>query len=628
MMKRLTTFVLLTSFLFLFGCDGNHSQPDSNQQTVVVNNLTFPETADELKQQTETILLELEQDIALIESEAFPSFATTISPLNDLLCLLSDTMNINELLFLTSPDKELRDAGLDGFLQFQAKETEIYQNQALFQAVELIATTVPLSDPGELALVANIKHKFIRHGAALDESQRIIFAQQDNRIDVLCSQFQSNVYTESAEWIKENNPPILEEIVQLRTRIANLLGYDSHADLKFTTRMVGSTAQAFNFLNNLSNQIEDAANTELAPLLELKREETSDPEALINASELGYYKKLLSLTLTQDLPTFQPIFTMDAALNGLFDLCENLLTIRIIEQQPELNNIWQQDVKYYLVKDASSGMDLGSFYLDLYPRDDKYNWYATAPLIRGNTYADGHQQLPIAAIIGNFNPAAQLSHREVEILFHEFGHLLHMLLYETNYGLLASSEVPMDFIEVPSTLLQHAASDADVLTAMATNEENVSFEVLRSQIQQFLSTDTKLSPLATQNTIAKSIYDLELHSQFTAGESINVVELGNEIAREYFLPYPDGSAWASSFTYVVAGYDVNYYGYLWSEAIVADLVSVFNDSVEGFYDADIGLKLRQEIFAPGASRDVNESVRQFLDRDWNIDAYMQMIDEL
>lgn len=693
MIKKLTTILFFTSCLFLFGCDSNHSQPESNQELVVVNNLTFPNTAAELNQQTETVLIELTQDIASIESNPSPSFSTTIVPLNDLRCRLSDAIDIAQILFLTSPVEELRDAGLDSLLQFEDIGTVIYQNQALFQAVEWVATNSPLISGEQHSLLKILKTKFVQNGAQLNDADRTLFAKQDSRIKLLCRQFESNVYSTSDQTIsfsaeqlqgvpeefleqfcqdadgnylmivnsynhyilittyaeletsrktafsashevgKEYNPQLLEEIVQLRTKNANLLGFDSHADFKLSTRMVGSTADALEFLTHLSDITAEPFSAELNQLQQLKREHTANPEAIINNWDINYYQQLRdSVTLTAE-PLFTPTFTMADSLHGLFNLCETIFTIQIVEQQPEQNAIWQQDVQYYLVEDGSSGQVLGSFYLDLYPRDNKYSWFATTTLVRGNTYADNTRQLPAAAIICNFPQAtpdqlAPLSREDVEILFHEFGHLLHFILYQGSYGYLGGFDVPLDFVEVPSTLLQQATSDPDVLLTMTTNDQKVSPDVLRKKIEDYLISKPTISPTQIRYKLAKSLFDLTLHNNFSSEDSIDTVELDRQIMRDEYLPYPEGSAFSTRFTHLVAGYDSGFYGYLWSASIVADLVSVFNDSADGFYDPAIGLKLRQEIFAPGASRDVNESVRQFLGRDWNTDAYMQKIDEL
>lgn len=691
MMKQLATLLTISCCLFIFGCDGNHSQPDSNQEIVVVNNLTFPETAAELNQQTETVLRELKQDIANIESNPSPSFATTIVALNDLLCRLSDAVDINQLLYLTSPEEELRDAGLNGLLQFEEMGTEIYQNQDIFQKVEQVVTNRPQLTGAEQALLDTIKTKFLQNGTELNEADRILFAQQDSRIKLLCRQFESNVFfTEQSvpftleqlqgvpesyleqfdqdldgnylmmvnsynhyttvvtyaelessrkrafsaynEVGNEENPLLLEEIVQLRTKNANLLGFDSHADFTLASRMVGSSAKAIDFLNNVSDITEEPFNAELVQLQQLKREHTSNPEAIINSWDILYYKQRNSSGLVEQSP-FTPTFTMEDSLQGLFELCENLFTIQIEVQQPAQNAIWQQDVQYYLVKDSSNGQILGSFYLDLYPRTAKYTWFATGSMLHGNSYADTPRQLPAAVIICNFPVAtadqpAPLSHQDVETLFHEFGHLLHFILYQGTYGYLSGFDVPRDFVEVPSTLLQQAASDADVLLTMVTNDQNFSPDMLHEKIEDYLVSQPTLSPTEIRGILVRSLFDLRLHNDFSATDSIDTVELETEILLDKYLPFPEGSAFSSRFTHIIAGYDSGYYGYLWSAAIVEDLVAVFNESTEGFYDADIGLKLRQEIFAPGASRDVNESVRQFLGRDWNSDAYMQKIDEL
>lgn len=682
MTKRFIPVLLFIMCLVIGGCGDNHSQSDNQQPERAVNTLSFASTTDEIQLETDQLLIELNQELTEILAVQIPTFNTFILPLNDLLYRYQTAHMRNTLLLSAAETAEVRDAAQQSNNRLGQWFNDVDENNGIAQTI----AQIPLPSTSEqITLVREVQSWF----TLVTETSAEV-NQLNGQINDLSLEFRYNLYNAVnrvivfspqemegvTEWLladferdtdgnylmlsynythliditfnaiheesrrkayaaylslgQESNPQILEEILRLRTQIAHLTGYESHAERILNSRMVKTPANALAFLEELGSVIEQPAQQELAQLLQLKIEETNNPDAILNYWDMSYYNnKLLRLTANDaPEPVQSPLFTIDSVLVGIFDLCEELFSLHIVPQQIPDNQNWHEDVRYYVVEDADSGQPLGSFYLDLYPRDGKYNHFALFPIELGNTVADGSlRHLPVVAMLGNFSASTAerpvyLQQGEIDIIFHEAGHLMHDILYAGKSGLLSGASTPIDFIEVPSTLLQKAAHDPEVLLRSCTNNQDgvdpFSFEMMQSYLEFIDISDAT----NTRIHIGFSLFDIELHSQTSETNMIDSVALGNETMANYYVPVPDESAWSASFSHLVAGYDATYYCYLWSDAIASDLVSIFQDSPQGFYDPAVGKRLREEVFAPGSSRDVNESVREFLGREWNFDAYL------
>jgi len=207
-----------------------------------------------------------------------------------------------------------------------------------------------------------------------------------------------------------------------------------------------------------------------------------------------------------------------------------------------------------------------------------------------------------------------LSHREVETLFHEFGHALHSLVTRARYAEFSGTSVPRDFVEAPSQMLENWVWDAGVLNRFAADYRDPS-----KKIDPALLARMKEAKLATSGTqyrrqIALALSDLTLHRAPRPGSPKDAQKIVNSVFGDVFIAPPEGTHFAAYWGHLT-GYDAGYYGYLWAEAIAADMANVFEQAPGGFLDAGVGRRLRDEVYAVGGAREAEESIRAFLERD-------------
>jgi len=239
-------------------------------------------------------------------------------------------------------------------------------------------------------------------------------------------------------------------------------------------------------------------------------------------------------------------------------------------------------------------------------------------LIDGKLLPDGKYQQPTVALVCNFpSPVlglpSLLSHSDVETLFHEFGHAMHSILTHASYVRFSGTSVPRDFVEAPSQMLENWVWDKKVLDSFASDYRDSS-----KKIPAEILAKLKEARLATEGTryrrqLAFGLMDLALHTEIHGTNAQDVLPLSNQELSHAFLPMVTNTAFVAYFGHII-GYGAGYYGYAWSDAIAADMATVFEKAPNGYFDQTAGMRLRKEIYEPGDSRDVNISIEKFLGR--------------
>ena len=233
------------------------------------------------------------------------------------------------------------------------------------------------------------------------------------------------------------------------------------------------------------------------------------------------------------------------------------------------------------------------------------------------------------ALVCNFSKPTSstpslLSHSDLETLFHEFGHAMHSILSTANRPSLSGTSVPWDFVEAPSQMLENWTWDKNVLDTFARHYKDKSKKFpadLLERMEQVRKANTGQSYMF-QLAIAE--IDMKLHS-LRKGQKVDALKLSNKIfERASGLPLIPGTASVARIGHLM-GYDAGYYGYLWAESISEDMAEVFRNSKYGFLDEEVGMKLRNEIYAPGDSRDINESIEKFLGRKRSIKPFLKKL---
>ena len=324
---------------------------------------------------------------------------------------------------------------------------------------------------------------------------------------------------------KEANVPLVNQILTLRNRIALRLGYKSWADYQAEVRMAKNAATAQRYIDDLVTGIQPKFAAELRVMQKMKAADTNDPNAKINVWDWRYYaNQLTKQKFTVDKEGLRAFFPLQQTLDGMFAIFERVLGLRFCEIKPPFK--WTDDLRLYVVSDAVSAAPLGLLYLDLLPREGKTSGGGESEIVNGRRLANGKYQAPVAAIILNFPPPGSdkpslLSHSEVEILFHEFGHALHCILTRAKYGRFAGTHVPVDFVEAPSQMLQNWVWDNKVLDTFAADYRDgtkIPGEIIQKMNEARLAT----AGLFYRRQFAFALLDLALHGPHPPDESVRL----------------------------------------------------------------------------------------------------------
>ncbi len=490
---------------------------------------------------------------------------------------------------------------------------------------EIVLTRAELEGvPSFLLDEKDIRHHDDRYTLQVAESWQYSMVMENARKE----ETREKMETASYNVAREKNLPLIRRIVELRNSLALELGYPSWSDYAIEVNMAGSASNAVAFVLRLRDGLQPRLERELAALQKLKAAETHDPKAVIHDWDWRYYSRLQEETnRLADAGDLGAYFPYDKTLQGMFAVYERIFGIVIRPARPPAK--WVDDLALYAALDAATGEPLGLFYLDMFPREGKYNYFQETPILEGKQLSDGRYQRPVACLICNFpapsgRQASLLSHDEVETLFHEFGHTMHSMLTRAKYGRFSGTSVPQDFVEAPSQMLENWVWDQRVLDTFAVHYEHPGQKIPPSLLKK-----VKISHSATlgayyRRQLAFALLDLGIHGPRRPGEAFDVVKVSNEALGRAFLPPPPDTAFIASFGHL-ADYDAGYYGYAWADAIAADMATVFENAPDGYLDTMAGRRLRDEVYSRGASRDVSESIEKFLGRPWSVEPFLKKI---
>ena len=413
------------------------------------------------------------------------------------------------------------------------------------------------------------------------------------------------------------NVPLLNRIVALRAQIATKLGYASWDDYQIEVKMAKDGGTATRFVEDLIHGTKPKFDSEIAEMRALKVAETHDPAAQIDFTDWRYYQnQLVKQKYTIDAEALRVYFPFEHVLRGMFAIYQSIFGLKF--EQLQAPYVWAEGVTMWGVTDAKSGEPMGLFYLDMFPREGKYNHFAEFPIQPGRLMPDGTYLRPTVALVCNFPPPSNgapslLNHQEVTTLFHEFGHCMHAILTRAHRGRFSGTSVPGDFVEAPSQMLENWTYDKAVLDTFAADYRDPSKKVPAEVLGRLQEVRLATMGVFYRRQLSFALLDLKLHGPRPAGAPVDSQAESNRILGEVFFPVPEDSAFVAYFGHLM-GYDAGYYGYAWADSIAADMATVFKAAPGGFLDPGIGMRMRQEIYSQGDSRDVYISIEDFLGR--------------
>ena len=314
---------------------------------------------------------------------------------------------------------------------------------------------------------------------------------------------------------------------------------------------------------------------------------------------------------------------------GLFELVQRIFGLRVQESAAGVVETWHPEVKFYEMHDRR-GRHVGSFYADWYPRESKRGGAWMGYLVTGGPTPQGGRAPHLGYICGNLTPPsvdrpALLTHREVETVFHEFGHLLHHLLGEVEIKSLNGVNVAWDFVELPSQIMENWCWERASLDLFARHHETGA--TIPEEIFQKMTAAKKFrSACATMRQVAFAKMDLLLHMQ--AGGWPNETDLestARALVADCLVPtVPLAPTILKRFNHLFSdpvGYAAGYYSYKWAEVLDADAFSRFKK--EGLFNAKVGQEFVEKILSRGNSADPLELFRAFMGRDPDVAALLQ-----
>jgi len=426
---------------------------------------------------------------------------------------------------------------------------------------------------------------------------------------------------------KDKNVPLLNQMLELRNEIALRLGYKSWDDYQTEVKMAKTGTNAEKYINDLVAGIQPKFDSEVAELQKLKAADTN-PNAKIMVWDWRYYSNQLNKQkYTVDKEALRAYFPFQKVLDGMFNIYQSIFGLKFEKIVAPYK--WFDDLQLYLVADSATGEPLGMFYLDMFPREGKFNHFAQFDIISGKLLPNGKYQRPTVALLCNFPPASGdapslMTHQDVETLFHEFGHALHSIVTRAKYGRFAGTHVPGDFVEAPSQMLQNWVWDKKVLDTFAADYRDPSKKIPAEIVKKLNDAKLANAGVLYRRQFAFASLDLALHDPHPEEMPYDSVAISNPILEKVFLPIDPSTTFVSYFGHL-NGYDAGYYGYAWADAIAADMATVFEKAKDGYLDKQAGMKLRREIYEPGDSRDVNESIEKFLGRKQSIEPFLKKI---
>lgn len=420
------------------------------------------------------------------------------------------------------------------------------------------------------------------------------------------------------------NRTLVPRILELRKQKAKMLGFADFADFVLGERMAKTGAKALSFLEDLRKTTEAAFARENQQLLAFRRrlEGAAAPE--LQPWDVSYYaEKQRKVLYDFDEEELRPYFAVDRVVAGMFDTVARIFGVDV-KQVPGVP-VWHPDVKYYEIQDG--GRTIGAFYADWHPRETK----------RGGAWMDafitGAPAVParvhVGTICGNMTEPvdgkpALLTHREVETIFHEFGHLLHHCLSRVEVRGLSGTAVPWDFVELPSQIMENWCWERESLDLFARHWETGA-PIPEEMFQKMRRARNYRAANGQMRQLSFGIVDLKLHMQYDPARDGDLADYARAILQEFSAaPLPPEHAMILAFTHLFGspvGYGAGYYSYKWAEVLDADAFGLFLE--KGVFDRETGLAFRRWILEKGDSDDPAELFRRFRGRDPELKALLE-----
>jgi thimet oligopeptidase len=600
--------------------------------------------------------------------QARPGAGAIFAEWNRLQIGIEDVVNTVFLMSSVHPDKAVRDAAEPCLQKYTTLATELFQDEKLFRRVQ---ATRP-ANRHQAKLKRDLLEGFEDSGVALPPDKRARAKEIFDKLEALRQAFDRNVRddptrvtisTAEMEGMPEGylrahaeardkdgnyvltlkspsyvpfmtnakseaarrryyvaklneggaaNLDLLSEIFTLRKELASLYGLPSFAAYSTRRKMVGNPATVTKFLGDVKSAVTELEKKEVEELRAEKAKETgkSLAETKVERWDISYeLERVRKSRYSVDQEKLRRYFPTGPAVDYTLLVAQTLYGVKFREVKVAA---WHPDVRYFDVLDAKSGQFLSGFYLDLFPREGKYNHAAAFPIRGASRLA---HRTPLTALVTNFNREG-LDHDELETLMHEFGHVLHNVLSKVDYDPQAGTSVKVDFVEAPSQMFEEWARREQPLAL---------FRQVCAKCPQL--TGEEIARLESARRFGQGIrYARQwLYASFDMAMSTDPqppLAVWKALESATPLGYVEGTSFPSSFSHIASNYAAGYYGYMWSEVIALDMLSQFKADM---LDPKVGIRYRDTILAQGGQEEEMDMVRRFLGREPSSEAFFAEI---
>ncbi len=414
-----------------------------------------------------------------------------------------------------------------------------------------------------------------------------------------------------------NNNPLIERILELRREQANLLGYETYAEVSLARKMAASVEEVEQLLEELRGVSYEAAKKDL-----------EDIKAFAGTDDLKHWditywaEKQREAKFNFTAEELRPYFPLPQVLEGLFGLAKRIFGVTITSADGAAP-VWAEGVRYFDIKDEK-GEVIAHFYLDPYSRPAEKRGGAWMDICIGRAKFGDEIRLPVAYLVCNQTPPVDgkpslMTFEEVTTLFHEFGHGLQHMLTKVDYpGAAGINNVEWDAVELPSQFMENWCYDRPTLMNMASHYETG--ETLPEHYyQKLLAARNYMSGSGMLRQLHFSFLDLELHHRYQPGGTETPAQVRNRLAQTTTVMAPlEEDAFLCSFGHIFSGgYAAGYYSYKWAEVLSADAFAAFEEVGLDNEEAvkEVGYRFRDTILGLGGSLHPMEVFREFRGRE-------------
>jgi len=653
--------------------------PDFNEtfDLVQINSAHFEEAKFEVLSESETLLNRI-----INEQFDNQTFENSFGTLDEIYNKLEKFMGIAYFAAYTHTNAEVREKSLAVVAEVEKFANDLILNQQLFEALKKYGESAKIIDlqPFQKKFINEILREFRRNGVNLSDGLRKELKTLKDRISELGLEFETNIaadngflvfdeseldglpndfkmsrktddgrykidlsnpsfvpfmkYAKNGEarkalFIKhknratDKNLDVLKLLISERKKLAHLLNYETFAHYQTENRMVKTPEKALSFENTLKQRVRTKAEADYSELLKLKTLENHQATEVINAWEWAYYENmLLKQKFEIDSELLKQYFELNNAISGLFDLARILFNVEF--RKIENPSVWHESITAYEIIRCEK--PIARFYLDLFPRENKYSHAAFFPIISGKK-CENDYQMPLGALVCNFpkpteTTSSLLLHNDVVTLFHEFGHLMHGLLTRAEISAMAGTSVARDYVETPSQMFENWAWHYDSIKLFAKHYKTG--ELLPKPLfDKMKAAKNANSGLATLQQIFYGMIDLTFYTDYSPeNQSDTGTVVKNLQNRITLFPFVEGTNFEASFGHL-NGYAAGYYGYLWSKVYAEDVFSIFEK--QGLLNPELGQRLLKTIIEKGSTIDEFQQLNNFLQREPNEGAFVKML---